>query len=68
MVGDCISIYGFLEDKTSNKGKVLTLFEDGIAVKEKSGRRGSRILDSRSNIIIFLKQIPCGNLNEVCAL
>ncbi len=37
MVEDWINIYGFLEDKTSKKGKVLTLFDDVIGIQEKSG-------------------------------
>lgn len=40
MVEDWISIYGFLEDKASKKGKALTLFEDVASIQEKSGRIG----------------------------
>ena len=40
MIEDWISICGFLKDKSSKKGKVPTLFEDGTGIREKSGRRG----------------------------
>ena len=41
MPEDWITICGFLEDKASKKGQVPTLFENGIGIHKKSGRRGS---------------------------
>lgn len=39
MMKDWIRNYGFLEDITSKKGKVPTLFKDGTRIQEKSSWR-----------------------------
>jgi len=40
MVEDSISVYCFLEDRKSKKGKGLKLFKDMTCIQDKSGRRG----------------------------
>jgi len=48
MVEDWISMCGFLEDRTSRKGNVLTLFQDRTGVRDKIGQRGSIFFEDSS--------------------
>ena len=70
MVEDCIRSYGFLEDITSKKGKVLTLFENGTGIQEKSNWRGPilfedlgvEIQDKNNPKRVYLVNIRIGNV------